>query len=96
MKNNSRKFFDKLVSRTKFYLAIILILLIIICIEDTRWILPLTIVYILVVAYAVFADNKRKNELSESLKDLTMTVDTAAKTSLINSPFPLVILETNG
>ena len=96
MKNNSRKFFDKLVSRTKFYLVIILILLIIICIKDTRWILPLAFVYVLVVAYAVFADNKRKNELSESLKDLTMTVDTAAKTSLINSPFPLVILETNG
>ena len=96
MKNNSRKFFDKLVSRTKFYLVIILILLIIICIKDPRWILPLAFVYILVVAYAVFADNKRKNELSESLKDLTMTVDTAAKTSLINSPFPLVILETNG
>ena len=96
MKNNSRKFFDKLVSRTKFYLVIILILLIIICIKDPRWILPLAFVYILVVAYAVFADNKRKNELSESLKDLTMTVDTAAKTSLINSPVPLVILETNG
>ena len=96
MKNNSRKFFDKLVSRTKFYLVIILILLIIICIKDPRWILPLAFVYVLVVAYAVFADNKRKNELSESLKDLTMTVDTAAKTSLINSPFPLVILETNG
>ena len=96
MKNNSRKFFDKLVSRTKFYLVIILILLIIICIKDPRWILPLAFVYVLVVAYAVFADNKRKNELSESLKDLTMTVDTAAKTSLINSPFPLVIIETNG
>ena len=96
MKNNSRKFFDKLVSRTKFYLVIILILLIIICIKDPRWILPLAFVYVLVVAYAVFADNKRKNELSESLKDLTMTVDTAAKTSLINSPVPLVILETNG
>ena len=30
------------------------------------------------------------------MQDLTLTVDTAAKTSLINSPFPLIILETDG
>ena len=29
-------------------------------------------------------------------KDLTLTVDSAAKTSLINSPFPLIIMETDG
>ena len=30
------------------------------------------------------------------MQDLTLTVDSAAKSSLINSPFPLLILETNG
>lgn len=30
------------------------------------------------------------------MQDLTLSVDTAAKSSLINSPFPLVILESNG
>ena len=30
------------------------------------------------------------------MQDLTLTVDSAAKTSLINSPFPLIILETDG
>ena len=96
MQNNTRNFFDKIVSRTKIYLVIILILLITICIQDTKWIIPSIILYVLVVIYATFADNKRKNELSESLQDLTITVDSAAKTSLINSPFPLVILETTG
>ena len=96
MQNNTRIFFDKIVSRTKIYLVIILILLITICIQDTKWIIPSIILYVLVVIYATFADNKRKNELSESLQDLTITVDSAAKTSLINSPFPLVILETTG
>ena len=96
MKNNTRNFFDKIISRTKIYLVIILILLITICIQDTKWIIPSIILYVLVVIYATFADNKRKNELSESLQDLTITVDSAAKTSLINSPFPLVILETTG
>ncbi len=96
MQNNTRNFFDKIISRTKIYLVIILILLITICIQDTKWIIPSIILYVLVVIYATFADNKRKNELSESLQDLTITVDSAAKTSLINSPFPLVILETTG
>ena len=30
------------------------------------------------------------------MQDLTLTVDSAAKTSLINSPFPLIIMETDG
>ena len=30
------------------------------------------------------------------MQDLTLTVDSAAKTSLINSPFPLIIFETDG
>ena len=96
MQNNTRIFFDKIVSRTKIYLVIIFILLLTICIQDTRWIIPSVVLYVLVVIYAIFADNKRKNELSETLQDLTITVDSAAKTSLINSPFPLVILETTG
>ena len=39
---------------------------------------------------------KRKSEISETLQDLTLTVDSAAKTSLINSPFPLIIVENDG
>ena len=46
--------------------------------------------------YTYYANKKRKSEISETLQDLTLTVDTAAKTSLINSPFPLIILETDG
>jgi len=46
--------------------------------------------------YAYWTNNKRKVELSEHIKDLTLTVDSAAKSTLINSPFPLVIIETDG
>ncbi len=95
MKNN-KKFFDKLVSRTKIYLFIILILLIAICIQEYRFIIPSIIVYILIVIYAIFTDQKRKNQISETIEDLTITVDDAAKTSLINSPLPLVIVNISG
>ena len=96
MQNNSRKVFETLVSRTKIYLAIILILLLIISIEAPIMIIPSITLYLLVVGYTYYANKKRKSEISETLQDLTLSVDTAAKTSLINSPFPLVILETDG
>ena len=96
MQNSNRKVFDKLISKTKIYLGIILILLIIICIQRPLMLVPSIIIYVLLVIYSYYANNKRKSEISETLQDLTLTVDTTAKTSLINSPFPLIILQTDG
>lgn len=96
MQNNNKKIFDNLVSRTKIYLIVILILLILICIQNVKLIVPSVILFVLIIVYTYFANNKRKSEISETLQDLTLTVDSAAKTSLINSPFPLIILETEG
>lgn len=94
--NTNRKIFDRLISKTKIYLVIIAILLIIICCYEIRFITPAILLYILIVMYAYWTNNKRKAELSEHIKDLTLTVDNAAKSTLINSPFPLVIIETDG
>ncbi|MEE0866669.1 MAG: DHH family phosphoesterase [Clostridia bacterium] len=96
MQNNNRKMLENLVSRTKIYLAIILILLIILSIQNIKYIIPSIIVYVAIVGYTYYANRKRKSEISETLQDLTLTVDSAAKTSLINSPFPLIIFETDG
>ncbi len=96
MQKSNKNIFDNLVSRTKIYLIIILLLLVLICAQNIRLIVPSIIIFFLVVAYTYFANNKRKSEISETLQDLTLTVDSAAKTSLINSPFPLIILETDG
>ncbi len=96
MQNNNKNFFDNLISRTKIYLVIIFILLVIICWQNSKFIVPSIVLYVLVVCYTYFANNKRKSKISETLQDLTLTVDSAAKTSLINSPFPLIILETSG
>ena len=94
--NNNRKVFDNLVSRTKVYLVIILILFVLISVIKPQLIIPSLIVYIAIISYTYFANNKRKSEISEQLQDLILTVDSAAKSSLINSPIPLVILETDG
>lgn len=96
MQNSNKKIFDNLVSRTKIYLIIILILLVIICSLNIKFIVPSILLYLFILGYSYFANNKRKSEISETLQDLTLTVDSAAKTSLINSPFPLIIIETDG
>ena len=96
MQNTNRKVFDKLLSKTKIYLAIIFILLVIVCIENINMIIPSILIFMAIVAYSYYANNRRKSEISETLQDLTLSVDTAAKSSLINSPFPLIIMESNG
>ena len=96
MQNNNRKVFETLVSRTKIYLALIFILLVVISSQNINLIIPSIFLYVIVVGYTYYANRKRKSEISETLQDLTLTVDSAAKTSLINSPFPLIILEGDG
>ena len=96
MQNKNKKVFDNLISRTKIYLAMIFIFLVIISIQNTMMIIPSIIIFICIMIYTYFTNNKRKSEISETLQDLTLTVDIAAKNSLINSPFSLVILESDG
>ena len=96
MQNTSKKVFENLVSKTKIYLAIIFILLCIICIKDLKLIIPSIIVYIIILIYAILSNNKRKNQITETLQDFTLKLDSAAKSSLINSPFPLIIFQSDG
>ena len=96
MPNNNSKNWETFISRTKIYLVIIAILIISICILNYRLIIPGVIIYALIIWYTLWTKKKRKAELSEQLKDLTLNVNTTAKTTLINSPFPLTIVETNG
>lgn len=94
--NSSKKIFEGLISRTKIYLVIIAILLIVICVFDVHYIVPAIGLYILILVYTYWSNKKRRTELSEHLDDLTLHVDKAAKNTMINSPFPLIIIETNG
>lgn len=93
---NNKKTLDNMVSKTKIYLAIIGILFIMICVQNNKFIIPSIIIYSLILMYAFWTNNKRKAEISKHIEQLTVNVDSAAKNTLINSPFPLVILETNG
>ena len=94
--NNSKKIFEGLISRTKIYLVLIAILLIVICVLDLRYFTPSVVLYILILAYTYWSNQKRRTELSDHLQDLTLNIDKLAKNTIVNSPFPLVIVETNG
>jgi len=94
--SNNNKFFSKLVSKTKVYLVIIAILLIIVCILKPILTIPAIIIYALIMIYTYWTNQKRMAEVSEHIKDLTLNVDQVSKRTLINSPFPLIIVETDG
>ena len=96
MQNSNKRAFEIINSKTKIYLVIIAILLIIICCYQIAFIMPAILVYALICFYAFWTSNKRKAEISEHIQELTISVDSAAKNTLINSPFPLIITETDG
>ena len=96
MSSSNKKAFEIIISKTKIYIVIIAILLIVICFYNTHLIIPSIVVFILLIGYSIWSNSKRRTEISKHIQELTVNVDSAAKNSLINSPFPLVIVETDG
>ena len=93
---HNKKVFEKIISKTKIYLAIIAFLMVVLCMYNIKFIIPSILIYILIIIYAYWTNNKGKEELSEHIKNLTFSLDKVAKIALVNLPFPLVIAETNG
>lgn len=93
MPYNTKKTFETILTKTKIYLVIIAVVLIILCIQNINFIIPSIVAYGLLLIYTFWTDNKNKNELDKHIQELTFNVDTIAKNTLINAPFPLVILD---
>ena len=93
---NNKKILDKFVSRTKFYLAIIAILLIIICFHNINLVIPSIIIYGLIIVYSVWTNDKKKVEIFKHIQEITLDVNSATKNALINSPFPLILIKLDG
>lgn len=96
MSNFNGKFIEKLTSKSKIYLLVIAILSIILCIYDIRWIIPAIILIVALGVYAALEQNRKVNEIENHLEELTTDVNSATKNNLINSPIPLVLIETDG
>ena len=87
---------DKLLSRTKIYIVIIAIILVLLSIIKPVMSIPSIVLIVAVVLYTVWGNKKRTYEITEQINEITMSVDKAAQSTIMNSPFPLVILDANG
>ena len=96
MSRKNIKISNIFVSRVKIYLMIIFLLLITICVLQPRLMLASFITLIVTIIYAIWSNNKRKDELSKHIDNLTFNIDSITKRTLINSPLPVTIVETDG
>lgn len=94
--NNTKKTFEKVFTKTRVYLVVIAIVLIILCLQNILFIAPSVLLYCILLVYTFWTTNKNKTELDKHIQELTFNVDTIAKNALINSPFPLAIAEEDG
>ena len=96
MFNNRKNIFNNFTTKTNIFLSIIAVLFIILFIYDKKTIVPGLLIYISIVTYTFISENKRNKEISNHVQELLITMDSTAKKTLINSPLPLIIVETDG
>jgi len=96
MPNQNGKMLDKLTTKNILYLLIIGALFIILCIYDLRWVIPSIILYAGVLIYSVWNSSRKKSEIVSHIEEITADVNSATKATMINSPIPLVVIETSG
>lgn len=94
--SNNKESISRMIKKNKIYIAIIAIILLILCIQNFYFIIPSIIIFILTLIYTYWIDSKKTTEITQHIEELTFDIDSTAKKTLINSPFPLVIIETDG
>lgn len=96
MPNSNNKILDSLNSKNIIYIVVIAILCISLCVYDLSWIIPSIIIFALTVTYATWSSGKKKTEIENHIQDITSDVTSASKGNLVNTPIPLVLIETDG
>ena len=67
--------FEKIISRTKIYLVVIAILLILLCISNIWYIIPAVVLYTGIIIYSLWTNSKGINAISQHIQDVTVNVD---------------------
>ena len=96
MPSKNGKILDDLILKSGIYLIIILLFMISLCIYDIKGLVPSIIIYILLIIYTIRSNTKKKSEIVNHIQEITTDVNIATKKNLINSPIPLIIVETDG
>ncbi len=96
MPNLNKNEIQRGIIKTTLYLTIIAVLLIALCIQNVKLLIPSIIIYSLVLIYTFWSNSRSRTEISKHIQEITGNVETAAKNSMANSPFPLILIETDG
>ena len=96
MSSNNEKFFNKFIFKNLLYVLMIVFFCIVLCVYDLRWIIPSIILSVILTVYTIWDNIKNKDELLDRIEQATSDLNSGAKINLINSPIPLVLIETDG
>ena len=96
MPNSNRKMLNNLTNKNILYILIIAILSISLCVYDLRWIIPAIFIFAFTIVYTIWISGKKKTEIENHIQNITSDISSASRGNLVNTPIPLVLVETNG
>lgn len=95
-KDKKNKTLDRLNVKFNLYIFIIMLLCVALCAYDARLIIPSILLWIFLWGYTIWMNDKKRAELVNHIQEITSDVNIATKNNLINSPIPLLLVETDG
>ena len=96
MPSTNGKILKNITVKNMIYIITIGFLCISLCVYDLRWIIPSIVIFIMTVLYTMWSSGKKMTEIENHIQDITSDVTTASRGNLINTPIPLVLIETDG
>lgn len=96
MPSENDKILDKLISKNIIYIVIIVFLCMALSVYNLRWVIPSIVIFSTTIIYSIWVSSKKKTEIENHIQDITSDVNTASKGNLVNTPIPLVLIETGG
>ena len=87
---------NKINVKFNMYILIIFLLCALICVYDFRLIIPSILLCGFLLIYTNWIGNKKKTELVNHIEEITADMNMATRNNLINSPIPLLLIETDG
>lgn len=96
MSEKNDKILDRLISKNIVYITIITLLCISLSVYNLRWVIPSIVIFLLTIMYTLWISGKKRVEIENHIQDLTSDISSASKGNLINTPIPLILMETGG
>lgn len=96
MPGKDDKNLKKLNFKFNLYILIIIVLCVLLCIYDTRFVIPSIVLCVLSICYNIWMSDKRQIEIVNHIQQITSDVNVATRNNLTSSPIPLLLIETDG